>query len=753
MALTINTNVAALNAQRNLLKSQGSLNTSLQRLSSGLRVNSAKDDAAGLAISDRMTAQIRGLNQASRNANDGISMAQTAEGALQETTNLLQRMRELSVQSANDTNSASDRASLQAEVNLLKQEIQRIATSTTFNGQKILDGSLSNALFQVGANANQTIGVSIDDAQSTALGTNTVRTDNDNGIEAATSQSYIGGRSQVTETGVITGDATDTANNGYAAQNFTLSWTDSSGVTQTDTSVSTAANDSAKSIASDLDGLTGVKATAHTEATLTENGTLFGDGVVGETITVTVNGKTAQIAGNTGDGLKELGEAINSSSGDLAGEGVYATWDGTDLTIYSTNGDDINVAVADDANDNIGLDVTGIGDGGTETLAANADQSTVGGYVDVYLDEGYSLASDDATLFADFDSDATVGQTTAGDNGVAEQTLTIVGSMGTETVDVTEGQSAKSIATAVNAVEGSTGVSATASTEVTLSGLTEDGTVSFGLQGDNAEAVSVEATVTSDDLGALVDAINDLSGNTGITAKIGSSTSEIVLEHSEGADIKVSNFEHSAAVDYQNPSSTAVSGDGSSVVPPNEVSISVTGGDVGDDNDTATSTVKLYDGGDRTGADSTVVGGEVKFDSQDTFNITSDADQNASAGSSLFSADAGASNASELSSVNEIDISSQEGANDAMQVIDGALGQIDSIRGDLGAVQNRFESTIANLGNVAENISAARSRILDADYAAEVAAMTKAQILQQAGTAMLAQANTLPQAALTLLQG
>jgi len=172
MALTVNTNVASLNAQRNLGTSQSALNKSMQRLSSGLRINSAKDDAAGLAISDRMTAQIRGLNQASRNANDGISLAQTAEGALQESTNILQRMRELAVQSANDTNSASDRASLNEEVVQLKAELDRIAETTEFNGRNILDGTMSNAVFQVGANAgaNQTISFGITSAAAADLG-------------------------------------------------------------------------------------------------------------------------------------------------------------------------------------------------------------------------------------------------------------------------------------------------------------------------------------------------------------------------------------------------------------------------------------------------------------------------------------------------------------------------------------------------------------------------------------------------------
>lgn len=170
MALTINTNVASLNAQRNLSGSQSSLGTAMQRLSSGLRVNSAKDDAAGLAISNRMTSQIRGLNQAVRNANDGISLAQTAEGALQESTNILQRMRELAVQSANDTNSAQDRSSIQAEVKQLIEELDRIATTTKFNGRGLLNGSTDGAKFQVGADANQTISITIANVSAGDLG-------------------------------------------------------------------------------------------------------------------------------------------------------------------------------------------------------------------------------------------------------------------------------------------------------------------------------------------------------------------------------------------------------------------------------------------------------------------------------------------------------------------------------------------------------------------------------------------------------
>ncbi|MGW8340449.1 flagellin [Xanthomonas axonopodis pv. khayae] len=171
MAQVINTNVMSLNAQRNLNTSSASMSTSIQRLSSGLRINSAKDDAAGLAISERFTTQIRGLDVASRNANDGISLAQTAEGAMVEIGSNLQRIRELSVQSSNATNSSTDRDALNSEVKQLTAEIDRVANQTNFNGTKLLDGSFSGALFQVGADAGQTIGInSIVDANVDSLG-------------------------------------------------------------------------------------------------------------------------------------------------------------------------------------------------------------------------------------------------------------------------------------------------------------------------------------------------------------------------------------------------------------------------------------------------------------------------------------------------------------------------------------------------------------------------------------------------------
>jgi len=213
MALSVNTNMSSLNAQRNLTKSGSDLATSMQRLSSGLRINSAKDDAAGLQISNRLTSQIRGLAVAQRNANDGISMAQTAEGAMQESTNILQRMRELALQSANGSNSGDDRAALQKEVAALQTELTRIADTTSFGGQKLLDGSFGTKDFQVGANANETISVTLDSVKASDLGTTDGRTISGTGFVPAN----VGDAAEVLTFDVTTSAGTNSINVSVAA--------------------------------------------------------------------------------------------------------------------------------------------------------------------------------------------------------------------------------------------------------------------------------------------------------------------------------------------------------------------------------------------------------------------------------------------------------------------------------------------------------------------------------------------------------
>lgn len=321
MAQTINTNVSSLNAQRNLNMSQSSLATSLQRLSTGLRINSAKDDAAGLAISDRMTSQIRGLTQAARNANDGVSLAQTAEGALVETTNSLQRIRELSLQSANATNSASDRAALQSEVNQLKQEIDRIASTTEFNGLKLLNGSFTAQSFQVGANANQTIAVTVAGARGNDLANNYV-----NG--SSTTTAHMGTSSTTAVAAALPGTNT------IAAQTLNISGTLGA------STVAVTVGDSAYTIANNVnakEASTGVTARAYNSTQLSG---LSASGTV--SLTLGSGGSTATIsAAVTTTDLSALATEINKVTGTI---GISATVNAGTLTLTQADGKDINIA-------------------------------------------------------------------------------------------------------------------------------------------------------------------------------------------------------------------------------------------------------------------------------------------------------------------------------------------------------------------------------------------------------------------------
>lgn len=258
MPQVINTNISSLNAQRNLNRSQGDLYVSLQRLSSGLRINSAKDDAAGLAISDRMTTQIRGLDQARRNANDGISLAQVAEGALQSSTDILQRIRELAIQAMNATNSASDRTALNNEVQQLAQELQRVAATTEFNGQKLLDGSFTGAVFQVGANSNQTITATSANFQTSAYGNYRV------GALPATSQTGFGDLPKGT-TGNSNLTRLNSGDNSPITAVGTLAINTSTGTTEVDYPIGASAFDVAASI---NQAALGIRASATTQFVL-----------------------------------------------------------------------------------------------------------------------------------------------------------------------------------------------------------------------------------------------------------------------------------------------------------------------------------------------------------------------------------------------------------------------------------------------------------------------------------------------------
>jgi flagellin len=479
MASVINTNTASLNAQRNLSTSQSALSTSLQRLSSGLRINSAKDDAAGLAISERFTSQIRGLDQAKRNANDGVSLLQTAEGSLQSTGDILQRVRELSVQSANATNSAGDRKAIQAEVGQLLSEADRISQTSEFNGLKLLDGSFGSASFQVGANAGQTI-------QAT---TANFRTNN-----------YGNNQSSAAP------PATTTTGTAYSGGTF------------------------------DIQGL-----------------------------------KTATVTATTTDTAQTLAASINGKTSDT---GVTATAKTEEAVKFAANG-------------------------------------------------VYSLA-------------------VTSDNGTASN-------------------------------------------------------VTFTVGANNASG-----------LASAVSAFNDVSSTTGVTAKLNDAKDGLVLTNVAGNNIKLEN------------KSTAST---------------FTAASIGADG-TATTAATVATGG------SAVTMGYISMNSDKGFSLGT-----VTAGNGVGTGPA------TLNSVSSIDVSTVDGSNKALKILDSALASVNSQRATFGALQSRFETAVSNLESTSENLSASRSRIQDTDFASETAKLTRGQILQQAGTAMLAQANSLPNGVLSLLRG
>ena len=560
MPMVINTNVSALNAQRNLTRTQGSLTTSLQRLSSGLRINSAKDDAAGLAITDRMTAQIRGLNQATRNANDGISVAQTAEGALSEVTNILQRMRELAVQSANDSNTADDRESIQLEVDQLVAEIDRIAGTTTFNNRKILDGSTGVFNFQVGANANETIQVEMVNVKTNSLG-------------------------------------------------------EQAGITQsTSARVSLYNNDS--QTGTETRGIDDAAAAA-----VITSGDLY----------VKVDGMSSVDIAKA-----EFGGNIDTS-------------DITNAELTNVNSDDYGKGAAKSIAERINnireMDMT----------------DTTAGVEGTYLQDVYASAK---TTFKASD-------------------ITDAGSWG--------------LTNTVAADDAYVGAGSLDNGDLQINGV-DIGAVSF--QEKDAD-------------GSLVTAINAKSDITGVEASI-TTDGELMLTAEDGRDIMLS---------------------------------------VGNSTDADT----LFAGGSDTtltgGAISnTRITGQVTITAQDTLTMTGGGMASTAADEVGFEAsNIKENNVQAKGTIANADVSTVSGANTLIDSVDSALKQVDRARAQLGAIQNRFTSTIANLSSVSENVSASRSRTLDADFAMETAEMTKAQILQQAGTAMLAQANMLPQGALSLL--
>ena len=575
MALSVNTNITSLGVQKNLNKASDALSQSMNRLSSGLKINSAKDDAAGMQIANRLNNQVKGLNVAISNANNGVSIAQTAEGAMQESTNTLQRLRELALQAANGDKSDADRVSLQQEFTAKVGELTRIANTTTFGGRNLLDGSFNNVAFQIGANANETISFGMTDISSTAL----------------------------------KGEYSEASVNGGALAGVTATATGSvlGGASGTGAAVAALKTDAAAATPAPGAGLAAAAS-------------------------ITVNGTKVDFA------TADLGDAVAKKINDAKISGVTATWDDatTKLTINSTSSLEVTGAAAD-------LTAVGL------TAVAGA------GKID-------SAISDKNTL---------LGQ---------------AGTINVNGKDVTWAAGAKidDVLTSIKAVDG-----------VGAAAIGKDGRIQVTSKEGNDVVLK---NVTSGALSSL-----GLSSGTS-QAKLGADTS-ITLN---GVEVKFKKGDTTdAIVSSINSASTGVTASKNS------------DGTLGL---FSKKDIVISDGSAGTGL--TALGLTANTTSSVTLETT----------------------------VSSLSILSAADSQRAIQALDGAMQQIDSQRSQLGAVQNRFASTVANLQSISQNSSAAKGRVEDADFASEAAELTKQQTLQQASTAILSQANQLPSSVLKLLQ-
>lgn len=803
MPLFINTNVASINSQRQLVKSGADMDQAMERLSSGKRINSAADDAAGLAISNRLTSQVRGLDRAVSNANDGISLIQTAEGALDETTNILQRMRELSIQSSNGIFTDADRTTLDAEIKQLVAELDRISETTTFNGQTLLDGSLGDVSLQVGAEANETITFSIAGTSADSLGLN--------------SQSSVDltGARLADGAGAITFNDGDIQINGQDLLGYT----------------STANHENIQDLLDNInDGISGVSAELinSVEATTTGTGTLVATAAA---ITLTVHAvdgggdQVFTIANETTDTLEELATLISDTTGNAISASVN---DDGKLVLASANGAAITTAelgtvggIADDtygsflalSSDTGGAvtitrgaagteadiaslgyrDVTGAGQvegaaltssaGGAQLAALGAGDLEINGVkiAAVSADAGLgakidaiNASSDDTGVTASAEASAafaadvtqqfvqlgTTGSTAGLANSAAADVNVQINGF---TVAMSAGAGASDIAANINTTTTAHGVTAYLDDNdilhlyslgpVTITstgsagelsqlldfhlddgaggaGLTTTGaTVFAAAPSSTAGSVEINGTeVSLTDISVLATIVTDLNaaqGSTGVSARV-DENGELELTSNSAFTIKAGDTNSLASIDVLGISTEA-------------------GLAVGAFMDTSS-------GADTNlSNESFAVNPHIVLDSANDQAISIDVTADGATATGLLDQNTDLSAGVGGSSLSTISIATQAGAQEAINSIDNALETINGTRSELGAVNNRLDFTISNLMNISEKTVGARSRIEDADFAMETASLSRAQVLQQAASAMLAQANAQPQQVLSLL--
>lgn len=715
----INTNTKALAAQASLSNVNNKLATSMERLSTGLRINSAKDDAAGLAISNRMTADIRGFAVAIRNANDGMSMAQTAEGAIGQVTDMLQRMRELAVQSSNGSMNADNRAASQLEVAQLKAQIDDIAKQTNFNGIKLLDGSAGKIDLQTGVRAGELMTMSVDSVSTKDIG--------------------LGSRASLTST-AFSGTA-GSLNKSIAAGDLTINGVTIRASAATDDLLSS--SDKSSSAIAKVAAINASSAQTGVTATV-GNTTVGGTAMVPAAAasgTITINGvSTAAFATTTDAGATRATTvaAINAISeqtgvraidtGDIKKGVVLVADDGRNITVAFGTHDEASTGVgaanvytgtyqlASTTSSPISIGVSSNGDLTKAGLTAGSYTANVSAMTAV--DRAVATAAPTTT---------TTGLLEAGTLRINGSSIVAASTSDDTASDTTAASSTKAasaiaIAAAINKASTQTGVTATAAPNEIV-GTDAD----FSLSSTTAAQLAAAdlfvngKTIALDSLGTLgrtatrtdvADLINTYSGQTGVTAT--DNGRGLTLVAADGRNISLATSlapaDGKLGINAANMSSTAI-----------------------------------------TAATADTTYARVTLQSDKSFTLEGGSDGNANFEKLGFKTGTygGVDNGVKVAN---IDISTQAGAQVALTALDSALKTVSMNQAKLGAFQNRLDAVVANLNEVNQNMSASRSRIQDTDYASETTNLAKSQIIQQAATAMLAQANQSAQGVLSLLK-
>jgi len=705
----INTNVKALTAQASMSNVEKLTATTMERLSTGLRINSAKDDAAGLAITNRMTSQIRGYAVAIRNSNDGISMAQTAEGAMGQVTNMLQRMRELSVQAATGSLNVQDRTSIQQEVDQLKAEIDNVANKTNHNNIKLLDGSAGKIVLQTGTNANDTMDISFGSVKTKDIGMGSRASLSSVATNFAANAAPALADGDLILNGVVVGASLATDDTKSSAANASSAISKAAAINRV----------SAQSGVRATVGDTVAFGTVMTAAA--SNGTIKINGVDTATVYTTDDAELSRVAVMT---------AINNIAGQTGVKAINTHDDNQGVVLVAADGRNIELDLGSMTAAATGLGASNVYEGTYElnTLdgrAINVSSNVSGTLSNSGLNFG-SFAADTAQAVSlvrnpQATAAAPVAGTSAGtETGVFNGNTLVLNGVGIDAANANDDQasntvvdssskaaSAIAIAAAINKKTGMTGVSATAEPNLLKgSGFTAGTVTALNLNGEDV-AISLDAFSKRDD---VITAINAAQGRTGVVASAWGEG--ITLTAADGRNISISS-------DATDAAALGLTG--------------VTIGTAGDDTDAVThySTVKL------------------SSDKAFTVESGSEGNDNFAALGFRRGSFGGSDNALKIA---DLDVTTQAGATEALKAIDAALTTVAADQAKAGAFQNRLDAVVSNLTESNQNMSASRSRILDTDYATETTNMARSQIIAQAATAMLAQANQSSQSVLSLLK-